>query len=163
MDLNDNLIRQTALQLLFQQFCERMTCDPHYNQEIRRLWHSFSDRPQAAAVIMRTRYHRALSPEEAVMMSEWIYAFFSKKSTRRFISHEEKLAMWQAQNGICPCCGKSMGLDMSKNHADHIIPHTYVGDELPNNLRLTHDGCNFSKGSTLDYDLKVHLSQVSSL
>lgn len=151
------LARWTKLQLLFQKFCDRMKADPRFELEMRRLWHSFPDKAKATVVIMKTKYQQALSPAEAAEISMWIQAYFSRKPTRRPITAKEKSDMWSRQHGICPCCNRMMENDMSKNHADHLIPFTYVGDELKNNLRLTHAGCNLSKGSTMDYYLKVYL------
>lgn len=153
----ETLVRWTKLQILFQKFCDRMKADRRFELEMRRLWRCFPDKPMAAATVMKTRYQQELSPAEAVEVSLWIRAFFSRKTTRRPVTAAEKLAMWDRQRGICPCCNRMMERDMDKNHADHLIPFTYVGDELENNLRLTHAGCNLSKSSTMDYCLKAYL------
>ncbi len=83
-------------------------------------------------------------------MSGWIYAFFCKKDVRKPVSSDDKIALWQQQSGICPHCGKRMSMNMQQNHADHIIPFTYVGDELVGNIRLLHKSCNLLKGSAVE-------------
>lgn len=156
----DALIRRTKLQTLLKAFCDRMKADHRFEQEMRRLWRSFSDKAAAAAIIMKTRYQQDLSRAEAEKMASWIQACFTRKPTRRQISLEEKQAMWNRQHGICPCCKQNMEPDMSQNHADHVIPYTYVGDELEHNLQLTHAGCNLSKGAALDYELRRFLFDI---
>lgn len=150
----DTLPRQIRLQLSFQDLCERMKAAPRFELEIRRFWRSDPDKTHAAAAVMKTPCRQTPSREEAETFSLWMQAYFSRNTTRRPVTEAEKQAMWNRQHGICPCCGRIMGQDMSQNHADHLIPFTYVGDMLADNLRLTHAGCNLSKGSSMSHSLE---------
>ncbi len=138
-----------AAQQCFTVLCDRMKQSKKYELEIRRFWRSHRDKPLCTRILMQTRFSLELTQEEAEVMSSWLYAFFSKSSVRRSITAEEKLELWKRQKGICPRCGERMGLDMRQNHADHGVPFTYVGDELPDNLQLMHKNCNLSKGSRI--------------
>ncbi len=148
---NDELLHHKNERLgYFVRLCNRMKQTQRFELEIRRLWRCIPNKALAVQVIMNTRFHITLNSEEALEMAEWIYAFFCKKEVRKPVSSEEKIALWQQQRGICPYCGKRMSMDMKQNHADHIIPFTYVGDELVGNLRLLHKSCNLLKGSTVE-------------
>ncbi len=133
----------------FADLCDRMKQSGKLEMEIRRFWRNTRDKPLCTQILLQTWCGLELTQEEAEVMSRWFYAFFSKSQVRKAVTAEEKWDLWRQQKGICPYCGKGMSLDMSQNHADHRVPFTYVGDELPRNLQLMHKSCNLSKGSKI--------------
>lgn len=65
-------------------------------------------------------------------------------TSRGSISKEERLRLYNTQNGICPLC--DAGLEFSGAEADHIIAFANCGGNEYENFQMTHRTCNRQKG-----------------
>lgn len=52
--------------------------------------------------------------------------------------------LFALQKGLCPCCGKHLGIDY---HLDHIMPVALGGEHVDSNIQLLRASCNFSKSA----------------
>jgi 5-methylcytosine-specific restriction endonuclease McrA len=52
--------------------------------------------------------------------------------------------LYKLQNGLCACCGKSLG---DKYHLDHIMPIALGGTNTDDNVQLLTPRCNSQKGA----------------
>lgn len=57
---------------------------------------------------------------------------------------EEKEKLYQAQNGLCPCCKRPLDEDIQKNHLDH--DHALEGDNAGKVRGLLCNLCNAAEG-----------------
>lgn len=64
-------------------------------------------------------------------------------------------ALYEAQEGRCKWCGKALN---GKFHTDHIYPLARGGSNWPDNLALTCQFCNLSKGPKMPYEWRKLLS-----
>ncbi len=77
---------------------------------------------------------------------------------RKAPTKAEKVAAWNAANGICELCGKPVALDGPGVEYDHESMREISGDDSVENLRPTHPRCHLEKTSKHDAPklAKVH-------
>lgn len=69
---------------------------------------------------------------------------------RPTLSKRERVAIWNAQNGLCPRCLKPVALSGLDVHYDHDDAREVSGDDSLGNLRAMHVRCHREKTSTED-------------
>jgi 5-methylcytosine-specific restriction protein A len=69
---------------------------------------------------------------------------------RKPLSKAEKVACWNASNGLCGLCGKPVPLDGPEVDYDHEIPRALTGDDSWQGQRPTHFRCHDVKTATQD-------------
>lgn len=62
----------------------------------------------------------------------------------------QKVVIWNAQNGICPRCGKPVPLEGLGVEYDHDIPREISNDDSLGNLFALHVACHSEKTNTQD-------------
>lgn len=55
--------------------------------------------------------------------------------------------MWMRDNGICGICNNPV--DYDDMDVDHILPKSYGGKDLWDNLRVSHKECNRKRGNRI--------------
>jgi 5-methylcytosine-specific restriction endonuclease McrA len=70
------------------------------------------------------------------------YGVSYKFTTKQKITLKNELM--NQQQGICPLCNTS--LTISESTLDHITPISKGGQNIAQNIQLTHDLCNSKKG-----------------
>jgi len=60
------------------------------------------------------------------------------------LSHGILKRLYEKQKGLCPCCGKSLGVDF---HLDHITPLSKGGAHADWNMQLLRPECNIEKSN----------------
>lgn len=73
-----------------------------------------------------------------------IYTATSCAESAGPISHDTRLFVWQRDQGRCQNCGSTKNL-----HFDHIIPRSWGGSGLAENVELLCEACNLHKGAKL--------------
>lgn len=96
-----------------------------------------------------------LSDEESNEILNLLTAYFNKRDTRKVYSEVLRHRLLAEQKFECNICSTSIKLSTSE--LDHIIPWTYVGDELDNNLQMLCTECNRRKGKSIHFHLKMFL------
>ncbi len=78
------------------------------------------------------------------------YPHIEPKDTIRAFSHEQRLAIYRRDNGVCQlklhCDGAKVG--WGHWHADHKVPHTKGGKSIVANGQVACPSCNLAKGMT---------------
>ena len=67
-----------------------------------------------------------------------------RAGTPGHISYDTRLFVWQRDEGRCWNCGSTKNL-----HFDHIIPRSWGGSGLAENVELLCEACNLRKGARL--------------
>lgn len=141
----------------FKKFCDHLTKNPVYAQNIRSLLHRSTDRTRTIMRIFEDRFQFSLSPQQAERMLELVEAFFSKKSYRLPIPQTVRLQLLDQQGNKCAFCGCDVG---DHDPVDHIVPFKYVGDELQDNYQVLCSLCNSRKNARMDYQIRFLLQLV---
>jgi hypothetical protein len=68
----------------------------------------------------------------------------SKRSKK--LTKEEMANLKKTQDNICPLCNKTI-FDNDEIHTDHIKPISKGGEDIIQNMQITHGTCNLSKGN----------------
>ena len=116
------------------------------------------DNPAAFAKKMVTLHCGCKLDDESYALLGRLFVCFFRKSNSRVAypdSLRKKLAL--IQGNVCAICGNPISYVKSKSELDHIIPWTYVGDILEDNLQLLCHDCNSRKRSSILYSIKVML------
>lgn len=96
-----------------------------------------------------------LSNSESKEFLIWLDAYFRKRDIRRQYSIEKREELLVRQKLKCNIC--KVSINKSNSELDHIIPWTYVGDELPDNLQLLCSDCNRRKGKSINFGFSMFL------
>lgn len=82
-----------------------------------------------------------------MLLREWLLFVpdLAKKDNVRSFSHEQRIAIYRRDNGICQICGDPVPLE--EFEADHIVPHSKGGLTVVANGQASHKVCNASKGN----------------
>lgn len=97
-----------------------------------------------------------LNDAESLQIYEYIYAFFTKNNIRKHYDDAVRARILFDQNACCNICGKE--ITNRDAELDHIVPWTYVGDELGiQNLQILCRECNRRKSKNSAYNLKMFL------
>lgn len=139
---------------LFQKLCIKMNKNVDIKKRIQTLYRQSYNKIETTKLIVKRELDCNLSIDDATLFCSWIFANLRKSNTRKTLSLELKKSLYEKQNGICPICGKKLGLAWDKIHIDHIIPFKLVGDELENNYQDLCETCNECKSTRTDYLFK---------
>ena len=96
-----------------------------------------------------------LNSNEVKYLTDICIASINKKEYRNTITKSEKELLLNKQDNKCGLCNKY--IDISNSHYDHIIPWTWVGDELSNNYQMLCTNCNLKKSNSIIYSIKTFL------
>ena len=97
-----------------------------------------------------------VNDNETLLILSWIEAYFAKRSERKRYELSVKQKLIIEQKNQCKICGKT--ISTSDAELDHIIPWSYVGDELgTDNLQMLCKECNRHKSKSSSYNLKMFL------
>lgn len=92
-----------------------------------------------------------LMADKEVQKKSGIYEYLltgeEKVLSLRAFDNDEKLTMYNRQNGLCNICGKPF--DISEMHGDHVLPWSKGGKTTLDNGQMLCTTCNLKKGSHL--------------
>lgn len=144
------MICYTLRFLQFQNICEILREDKA--EYIR--WLTLSRQMQHptafACRIIKDLCHCQMDEHSYELIGEWLLAFFRKKDYRVKYPQKVRTSLLYRQECRCAICGCTIN---EKAELDHIMPWTYVGDELDENLQLLCFNCNRSKKASPLYQL----------
>ncbi|PFS47135.1 HNH endonuclease [Bacillus cereus] len=143
------LLTQTLLLTLFEKICNDFKEDLSKKTEFLNTIRSSNNEPIIIKNYCYKHYNVSLDLEYATLLYTWILCFFRKKPSRLTYPIEVKEQLLKQQEYSCKCCNKKMSI--ANSHLDHIIPWTYVGDELADNLQMLCTDCNSSKNKSISY------------
>lgn len=146
--------KKTFLLNIFKKIVTKMRNDYTIEKNIKTLYKQSTNNHITTIAIIRNYLKYELTPSDAELMYTWFKAHFNKSDRRKGFSDNFKQELYRIQGGLCAVCGEPLDKDLSKNHVDHIIPWTLVGDELPNNYQYLCSYCNESKSCHTDYIFK---------
>ena len=130
--------------------------DIHYKQEVKKRLLNSCNKSLTIKKIVYEKTNCKLSDEESELIYSYIYAFFTKSNIRRTYDKSFKNNILVSQNNKCNICKKS--IDISSSELDHIIPWSFVGDELGiGNFQMLCVDCNRKKSKSSAYNLKMFL------
>jgi 5-methylcytosine-specific restriction protein A len=66
------------------------------------------------------------------------------------LTKAQKVAIWNAQNGLCPRCGKPVPLEGAGVQYDHDNPREISADDSLGNMAAMHTHCHSEKTRTED-------------
>lgn len=66
------------------------------------------------------------------------------------LTKSQKVAIWNAQNGLCPRCGKPVPLEGLGVQYDHDNPREISADDSLGNMAAMHTACHAEKTRTED-------------
>ena len=97
-----------------------------------------------------------LNNDECLVMYKYIYAYFTKANRRIKYDDIIKQKLLMKQEYCCNIC--STEINILNSELDHIVPWSYVGDELGiDNLQMLCKDCNRRKSKNSAYNLKMFL------
>ena len=74
-------------------------------------------------------------------------------------------ALYNAQNGICPYCGKRLSTSRRglrrRATIDHVTPRARGGRAAPENEVLAHAGCNFAKANRAPFPCELLFAAIT--
>lgn len=146
--------KKTFLLNIFKKIVVKIKNDDMIAKSIRTLYKQSTNKNITTISIVSKYLHYKMSKSEAELMYKWFNAYFNKTDRRKSFSDDLKHELYEKQKGLCAICGEPLSEDSSKNHIDHIVPWTLVGDELPNNYQYLCSFCNESKSCHTDYIFK---------
>jgi 5-methylcytosine-specific restriction endonuclease McrA len=82
---------------------------------------------------------------------------------RKAPTKAEKVAAWNAVNGLCELCGKPVALEGLDVEYDHRDMREITGDDTVDNLRPTHVQCHRDKTSEHDAPLIAKVRRQEAL
>lgn len=138
---------------LFERFCLDMK-KASFSSKVRHFYRVTPDSISTTKSLFLSEYDSKLDDSDATQMTAWIFAHLKKKPTRKALTNDLKIKLYNIQKGKCNICGCALGNDYSNIHVDHIIPWVLVGDELENNYQDLCKDCNLRKNKQIDYYYK---------
>lgn len=153
----EELLTQTLLLSLFEKICIDLNALPSKKTELLNMIRASNNEPSIIKNYCHKHYNVSLNLEYANLLYTWILCFFRKKSSRITYPIEIKESLLYQQKHFCKCC--NMKINIANSHLDHIVPWTYVGDELSYNLQILCIDCNSNKNKSISYLLLNCLMQ----
>ena len=140
----------------FAQICDALKENKYEYTQALHLYRQQKNHAIFAEEMVRKYCPYRLEQDSYEVLGELFKAFFRRDGVR--ITYPDSLRRKLAfqQNYRCPMCGKEIS---HMAHLDHIIPWTYVGDMLENNLQLLCGDCNIKKNASVIYPLQVLLQR----
>lgn len=81
------------------------------------------------------------------ILKKYLDHFFDEKDRRRVFSEEERQVSWhRSKDKICGICGSVIS-SFEEMDLDHIVPYSKGGQTTLKNARISHKGCNRSRGN----------------
>ena len=96
-----------------------------------------------------------LSEDEYFYLMNLFIAFFNKDNIRKIYDKKYRQNLLSKQNNKCIICNKN--INISSSHLDHIVPWSYVGDELSDNYQMLCESCNAKKNNSIWYEMAMLL------
>lgn len=152
--------KKTFLLNVFKKIVTKMKNDKSIATSIKQLFKQSTNKQITTIAVVRNYLQYEMTMPEAELMYTWFDAYFKKSDRRVGFKQDFKQELYDKQKGLCAVCGEPLSKDFSKNHVDHIIPWTLVGDELPNNYQFLCSCCNEYKSSHIDYIFKSLINLV---
>jgi len=78
-------------------------------------------------------------------IKEFITKYTPSKRSKK-LTQEEIVKLKEKQNNICALCNKTI-FETDEIHSDHIKPISKGGEDIIENMQITHASCNLSKGN----------------
>jgi len=139
---------------IFKKVIVKMKNNAAVAQHVRTLFKQSTNKYVTTISVVRKYLNYEMSQSEAELMFKWFNAYFNKSGIRKAFSDDLKHELYEKQKGLCAICGEPLSKDSSRNHIDHIVPWSLVGDELPDNYQYLCSFCNESKSCHTDYIFK---------
>lgn len=166
--LNDLLVRN---QIMFEDFVEEAyNClmvsifeiianelnDQEYKRYTKHRLINGSNKVLTTQKIVYELTRCRLNVDECQIIYRYIYAYLTKKNQRNVYADTIKQKLLIRQNHKCNIC--KTNIKSINSELDHIVPWTYVGDELGiENLQMLCIECNRKKSKNSAYNLKMFL------
>ena len=93
---------------------------------------------------------RELDRDSCSLMVHWFTAFFRRDGRRRRYPPVIRQILQERQGNRCAICNR----ELQEGHLDHIVPWSYVGDQLEDNLQILCPRCNTRKKVSSFYQLQ---------
>ncbi len=140
----------------FKAYCQKYSFAGD-RQRLRNMLSRSADRIQTIQSLFRNEFHTELTRQEAERILTLLLASLNKVQYRKKVPEEVRSQLMSRQNFKCAFCKEPID---GQSHVDHIIPFTYVGDELEDNLQMLCSHCNQAKNASIDYQIRVLLELV---
>lgn len=135
--------------------------DYNYKSKIRTRLRNSRNKILTVKNLVFETTHCKINDEEAKILYKYLYAYFTKLSTRNIYDKTYKENILYEQEEKCNICGKH--IDLLNSELDHIIPWILVGDELgKENFQMLYTTCNKKKSKNISYNLKMLLINKNS-
>ena len=144
------VLEEADVLIMFKAFCEKNSTTADL-QRWRNIFYRTSNPLMAISAMINRDFDSALSDNETKRLYELITAYLRKSNYRKSIDESVKKPLLIKQGFKCSIC--DIPIDIHA-HADHIVPFTYVGDELEDNLQMLCSDCNLKKNADLFYQIK---------
>ena len=146
-DQLNKAIHNDILEHIFELVCHKLNNDKNLYLKTKQLYFMSNNENYIVKQLIDKFYKIQLSSQDLTIINVWLHAYFNKNSERVDFSKglKEKLTLYQQNK--CAICHKH--LDNNHTHIDHIIPFSYVGDELENNYQALCEDCNWKKSNNL--------------
>lgn len=140
----------------FKTYCDKNN-GPEAKLRLRNILHLSPDPTSSVIGLFKNDLKISIDKTAAAKIHPLLIAFLNKSNYRKSISIEQKQILLKKQSNKCAICGSRIN---EQDHADHIVPFKYVGDELPDNLQMLCAHCNQAKNSSLAYQINFFLNLV---
>ena len=151
-----NSIEEAKILGIFKNICTDYK-EPVNKNSLRSIIAVSTNKHNTIKQIVLRKYESDITEEQADRLLELIQAFLKKSEYRKKISQENREALLMKQKYKCAFCGTDVNIT---DHADHIVPFKYVGDELKDNLQMLCSKCNEKKSDSIDYQIRFLLKLV---
>ena len=143
----ENALHQDILELLFKNMCLMLKEDLATYYAIKRAYFVTKDgEHKIIKQFIQQNFNIVLNDKDLLTLNNWIIAFFNKSLIRAKIPSSIKEQLLEKQHNCCAICHKPLANDV---RIDHILPFSYVGDELDNNYQALCETCNLKKSNSL--------------
>lgn len=159
MDDNNYLVNATKEAIIlgnFKAYCDKNN-SPRAKLRLRDILYSSPDPTSSVIGIFKNELNIDMDKTAATKIYPLLIAFLNKSAFRKSISIGQKQILLKKQSNKCAICRNPINM---QDHADHIVPFKYVGDELSDNLQMLCAHCNQAKNSSLAYQIKFFLNLV---
>ena len=78
--------KQALLLSLFKKLCVKMQKNSDFNSKIRNIFKQSHDQKMTMKLIVEKEFNCRIDDDDAVIITEWFWAFLKKKTSRKAIS-----------------------------------------------------------------------------
>ena len=140
-------VYKDILELIFKEIVNKLEYNKTLYKQVKDLYFKNDNELLVVNSIVLNICYCKLSNKELEQINIWLKAFLNKRDERQDFPIELRRSLYKNQNGKCNLCHKQ--LKDNEGHIDHIIPFSYVGDEIDDNYQLLCNDCNWSKSNFL--------------